>query len=60
MRVVCEQSFGAHELPRRAKAALRSVMFHERLLKRIELLSMRKTLDSLDLSPVGPDRQIAA
>jgi hypothetical protein len=35
-------------------------VFHERLLKRIEPLSMRKTLDRLDLSSVGPDRQIAA
>ena len=55
-----EQSLGAHELPRRAKPTLRSVMFYERLLKRIEVLSLRKTLDRLDLSPVGPNRQITA
>ena len=35
-------------------------MFNERLLQRIELLSMGKTFDRLDLSPVGPNRQIAA
>src|ERR1700680_1969218 len=60
MRVVREQSFGAHELPGCAKAALRAVMFYERLLKRIELLAMGKTFDGQDLTPVGPDRQIAA
>jgi hypothetical protein len=35
-------------------------MFNERSLKRIELLSMGKTFDRLDFSPVGPDRQVAA
>ena len=60
MWIAYEQSFGAHELPRSAKPALRPVMFYERSLKRIELLSMRKALDRLDLSPVGPNRQIAA
>ena len=35
-------------------------MLDERLLKRIELLSVRQALDGLDRSPVGPDRQIAA
>jgi hypothetical protein len=35
-------------------------MFNERLLKRIELLTMGETLDCLDLSSVGPDCQIAA
>jgi hypothetical protein len=35
-------------------------VFYERLLKRIELLIMRETLDGLDFSSVGPYRKIAA
>jgi hypothetical protein len=35
-------------------------MFYERLLKRIELVSVGKTLDCLNLESVGPDCQIAA
>ena len=60
MRVACKQPFGAHELPRGAESTLRSVVFNERLLKWIEMLIMRETLDGLDLSPVGPHRKIAA
>jgi hypothetical protein len=35
-------------------------VFYERLLKRIELLTMREALDGLDFSSVGPYRKIAA
>ena len=60
MRIVREQTYGAHELPGSAKTALWPVMFNERLLQRIELLAMGKTFDGLDFSPVGPHRQVAA
>jgi len=35
-------------------------VLYECLLKRIKVVSIRKTFDCLNLSPVGPDRQIAA
>jgi hypothetical protein len=60
MWIACEQPLGAHELSRGAEPALRPVVFYERLLKRIELLTMREALDGLDFSSVGPYRKIAA
>src|SRR6266702_1763851 len=60
MRIASEQRLGAHELSGRAKATLRSIVLYERPLKRVELVAMREALDGVNLSPVGPHRQIAA
>src|SRR5437870_10983478 len=56
MRVASEQPLGAHELSRRAKPTLRSIVRYERPLKRVELVAMREALDGSNLSPIGPHR----
>jgi hypothetical protein len=60
MCIAREQTFGAHELPRSAEPALRSVMVYERLLKRIKVLTIREAFDRPHFSSVGPYREIAA
>src|SRR5262245_51664850 len=51
---------GAHQLPRRAEAALRRVVFGKRLLKRMELAARAQTFNRRDLAAVGPDGKLAA
>src|SRR5262249_53559782 len=60
VRVSQKKPPGAHELPGRAKTALRAVMLDERLLQRIEPAVLCETLDGLHRPAIGPHSEVAA
>src|SRR5262249_52469404 len=60
LRIARQESFGAHELARRAEAALRSIMIDKGLLQRIEAPVLRKTLHCLDRPAIRPHGKVTA
>src|SRR5262249_49755235 len=50
----------AHQLARRAEAALRRVVRHERLLERVQRAVLDQTFDRLDRPAVHPGGELAA
>ena len=49
--ILHQQRLARHDLPRGTKAALRTVVFDESFLHRIELVALRQTLDGEILFP---------